>query len=146
MFSIDLYFLLWVPVMAEWLGVPVLVGHFRLADLVLVCVSASGGCVHYFVRLSRVLCGCCFDEYCVGIFGCCCWPDSCDVCGFWTVAVCCVWVFLVLIGFPVAWSAVMILLWCVYRFGLLAVRDWIRFVSIVDGYLDLGISLIMNWF
>ncbi len=40
MFSIDLYFLLWVPVMAEWLGVPVLVGHFRLADLVLVmCVD-----------------------------------------------------------------------------------------------------------
>jgi len=40
MFSIDLCFLLWVPVMAEWLGVLVLVGHFRLADLVLVCVSA----------------------------------------------------------------------------------------------------------
>ncbi len=39
MFSIDLYFLLWVPVMAEWLGVLVLVGHFRLADLVLVCVG-----------------------------------------------------------------------------------------------------------
>ncbi len=40
MFSIDLCFLLWVPVMAEWLGVPVLVGHFRLADLVLVmCVD-----------------------------------------------------------------------------------------------------------
>lgn len=71
-----------------------------------------------------------------GCFLCCCWPDSCDVCGFWTVAVYCFgklrgccdawvknWVFLLLNVSPVLDQPVVMYidfswwLWAEYRFS-----------------------------